>query len=103
MRFTLFKAVKPKPFIYTPRFYDPDKEAAEKRKAALGLDNTLSESEKLRLRMEQRWRRNKNQPSDHPFRSISLLIYIGVIGFDVYFNFFTDFIDKLLRAFGVGN
>ncbi len=103
MRLTLFKTIKPKKFNYSPRFYDPDKEALEKRKAALGLDSNLSDSEKLRLKMDQRWRGAKNQAQPNPFRNISLLIYIGVIGFGVYFIFFTDFINKLLRAFGVGN
>lgn len=102
MRFTMFKTVKPKSFNYTPRFYDPDKEERERRKAALGLDNTLSDSEKLRARMDARWRRNKKEAVENPYRNLSLIIYVLVIGFGVYYIFFTDLIYTFLRAFGIG-
>ena len=46
MGFNFFHAPKPRTFNYTPRYYDPAKEALEKKKAAMGLDSKLTEEEK---------------------------------------------------------
>ena len=53
MGFNFFNAPKPRTFNYTPRYYDPAKEALEKKKAAMGLDSKLSEEEKRRMRIRR--------------------------------------------------
>ncbi len=102
MRFTMFKTVKPKQFKYVPRFYNPDKEALEKRKAALGLDSSLNEEEALRSRIHARWKRNQKDSFSDPYKKLSLVIYVGIILTGLYFILFTDIIETFLRAFGVG-
>ena len=49
MAFSMFHAPKPRKFNYTPRYFDPNQEALEKKKAAMGLDSKLSEQEKRRI------------------------------------------------------
>jgi hypothetical protein len=102
MKFVMFKTSKPKKFQYIPRFYNPDKEALEQRKAALGLESELSEREKLRLKLDSKWRKNNANSFENPYRKMSLIIYGVVIVTGLYFIFFTDMIDTFLRAFGVG-
>lgn len=103
MKIVSFKTPKPKSFKYTPRYYDPKKEELEKRKASLGLDNTLTHNEELRLRMSRRW--SSGSKSDEGRSTISrvvtYLIYMTFIGGSIYFILFTDIIDTMLRAFGV--
>ncbi len=102
MRIALFKTVKPKKFQYSPRFYDPAKEERARRRAALGLDKTLSKEENLRMKMESRWRRNTETQSS-PYNKLRILIYATVVIVSLYAVFFTDMIETFLRAFGVGN
>lgn len=97
----MFRTSSPRRFVYKPRYYNPEKEAIEKRKAELGLDAKLSEEEKLRLRMSSRWRRSE-QTSGLPAMRYTFIIYAIVILGGVYVVFFTDLIDNLIRAFGVG-
>lgn len=101
MKLFMFRTASPRRFVYKPRYYNPEKEAIEKRKAELGLDAKLSEEEKLRLRMSSRWRRN-DQTSGLPAMRYTFIIYAIVILGGVYVIFFTDLIDNLIRAFGVG-
>ena len=51
MGFYVFHTPKPRKFNYTPRYFDPNQEALEKKKAAMGLDSKLSEYEKRRMRI----------------------------------------------------
>jgi hypothetical protein len=103
MKFIMFRTAKPKKFNYIPRFYDPDKEALERKKAALGLETQLSEQEKLRMKLNARWRKNNNEDFSNPYRRMSFIVYGVIILTGLYFIFFTDMIDNFLRAFGVGN
>ncbi len=101
MKLFMFRTASPRRFVYKPRYYNPDKDALEKRKAELGLDANLSDEEKLRLRMSSRWR--KNEPAmGLPAMRYTFIIYAIFILGGVYVIFFTDLIDNLIRAFGVG-
>lgn len=102
MKFVMFRTAKPKKFKYIPRFYNPDKEALERRKASLGLDTQLSEQEKLRLKLNARWRKNNDDDFAPRYQRMSFIVYGAIILTGLYFIFFTDMIDNLLRAFGVG-
>lgn len=53
----MFHRPEPRRFNYIPRYYNPEKEALERRKAELGLDSNLSEEDKLRLKMRKSWGR----------------------------------------------
>ncbi len=102
MRLVSFKTPKPKSFTYRPRYYDPDKEALEKKKAAMGLDTTLSHNEKLRLQMSRRWRKEElNQEKSTLSKVVSYSIYAFFILGSIYLIMFTNFVEKLLQSFGV--
>ncbi len=104
MKIVSFRTQKPKRFNYTPRYYDPDKEAEERRKAELGLKSELSHKEVLKLQMSRRW--GKGVASyEKPLlsRIITYLIYAVFIGGSIYFILFTNIIENMLSAFGVTN
>ncbi|MBU3927488.1 MAG: hypothetical protein KKB74_06750 [Bacteroidetes bacterium] len=102
MRFFVFKTPKPKSFTYIPRYYDPDKLALEQKKAAMGLDSTLTHNEQIRLQMSRRWRRSSSVKEGTPMsKVITYAIYATLILGSVYLIMFTDFIERLLSAFGV--
>lgn len=102
MRIVSFKTPKPKSFSYQPRYFDPEKEALEKRRAALGLDNNLTHSEKLRSQMQRRWRKQDDKAnSGSGSKMLSYTLYGVIIVGSIYFILFTDIIEKFLKAFGV--
>ncbi|MFA5417566.1 MAG: hypothetical protein WC341_03820 [Bacteroidales bacterium] len=102
MRLVSFKTPKPKSFTYRPRYYDPDKTALEQKKAALGLDNTLTHHEEIRLQMSRRWRRGSTEKEATTMsKVITYAIYATFILGTIYLIMFTDFVEKLLSSFGV--
>ncbi len=102
MRIVSFRTPKPKSFKYTPRYYDPKREELEKRKAALGLDSTLSHNDGLKLRMSKRWKHGSvDNEKSILSRVVTYLIYAIFIGATIYIIMFTDIIEKMLRSFGV--
>lgn len=101
MGFTVFKTPKPKGFKYTPRYYDPKKEALERRKAELGIDSKLSHHEQLRSRMSNRWNKEEDDQRSILSRTVSYLIYGTVIALSIYFILFTNIIETILSSFGV--
>ncbi|HDO27195.1 MAG TPA: hypothetical protein ENH02_03675 [Bacteroidetes bacterium] len=104
MRFYLFRTPKPKRFSYKPRYYDPEKERRERRKAELGLRSELSHKENLRLRMDKTW---KKHDMDSKRNLVAKVIYYSFYAFlifgSIYVIFFTNFVDKLLLLFGFGS
>ena len=104
MKLISFRTPKPKSFNYTPRYYDPEKEKLERRKAELGLDSELSHNEQLKLRMSRRWGRNVQKDERSPLsKLVSYLVYATIVVGSIYFILFTDVIENMLRAFGVTN
>lgn len=101
MRFTLFKTPKAKKFNFPSRYYDPQKEEWERRKAELGYDSKLNRNERIRLQMSKRWER-KSFGSNTTQRIISYSIYAFVILGGLYVIFFTNLIENFLTLFGVG-
>lgn len=102
MKFVIFKTPKAKQFKYSPRFYDPDKEALEQKKAAMGYESTVSHRENLRMQMHRRWhRKNRDESRDKGSLIMSYTIYAVVIVGGVYLLFFTDFVEKLIAVFGI--
>ena len=100
MRFVTFRTPKPKQFNYRPRFYDVEKEELEQKKAALGLDSTLSHRENLRMQMARRWHRGrKDEGRSRNSLMLSYTIYAVIILGGIYLLFFTDFVEKLVAVF----
>lgn len=101
MRFTLFKTPKAKKFNFPARYYDPQREEWERRKAELGYDSKLSKEEQMRVQMSRRWER-QNSERTNTSRIISYTIYALVILGGIYVIFFTHLIENFLTLFGVG-
>ena len=89
-------------FNYTPRYYNPEKEELEKRKAALGLDSKLSDNEKLRVQMRQRWGRVGDDGREKRKSTAGTLRYVvifGISAFLIYFIFFTPLVENFITMF----
>ena len=90
-------------FNYIPRYYNPEKEELEKRKAALGLDSNLSDSEKLRVQMRQRWGRINEDGREKKSRSaagtLRYAVIFGIAAVLIYFIFFTPLVENFITMF----
>lgn len=89
-------------FNYIPRYYNPEKEELEKRKAAMGLDSKLSDSERLRVKMRQRWGRIGDDGKEKKKSSVGSMRYIIIFGFAaiaIYFIFFTPLVENFITMF----
>ena len=91
---------KPRGFNYIPRYYDPDKEAWEQKKAEAGLETNLSHEEQLRLQMRKKWGVEKDKDTAAERRSKVLrAIFIGaVVVVAFYFIFCTPMFTNLVAG-----
>ena len=90
----------PKKFNYKPRYFDPEQQEWEEKKAAAGLDSKLTHEEQLRLKMRQRWSAPKNEESTAEknaklIRRVVLGVFIVVV---VYFIFGTDYFERIVEG-----
>ena len=86
----------PKKFNYKPRYYDPDQQAGEEKKAAAGLDSKLTHEEQLRAQMRSKWGAGKYEETKEErraktIRRIALGVFIVVVcylvfGTDLWYN-----------------
>ena len=90
----------PKKFNYIPRYYDPDQQAWEEKKAEKGHDSKLTHEEQLRIKMRQRWGVNKNEESKEEQRAkLIRRIVLGVfVAFLFYFIFCTPLMTNIVRG-----
>lgn len=89
---------KPKKFNYIPRYYDPEQQAWEEKKAAAGLDSKLTHEEQLRIKMRQKWGESRNEENKEEQRSkLIRRIVLGVfILFVFYFIFCTPVLNNIV-------
>ena len=102
MGFFMFHRPEMPKFKYIPRYYDPEKEELEKRKAAMGLDSKLTDSEKLRVQMRKKWGRIDDSGRAKKNSSTSTLRYVIIFGFAalaIYFIFFTPLVENFITMF----
>ncbi|MDY6436622.1 MAG: hypothetical protein SPK72_03540 [Bacteroidales bacterium] len=103
MGFFMFHKRSMPEFKYIPRYYDPEKEEMERRKAALGLDSNLTDSERLRVQMRQRWGRTgedgRPKKRANSMRTMRMAIIVGFSLFFVYLLFFTPFVENFITMF----
>lgn len=90
----------PKKFNYKPRYFDPEQQEWEEKKAAAGLDSKLTHEEQLRLKMRQSWSAPKNEESAAEknaklIRRVVLGVFIVVV---VYFIFGTDYFERIVEG-----
>ena len=103
MGFYMFHTPKPRKFNYVPRYYDPNQDALEKKKAAMGLDSKLSEHEKLRMRLRTGFGYGpeafEKKKSKVGFKGMRHLVFFGLLALFVYIIFGTPLIDKFFEMF----
>ena len=90
----------PKKFNYIPRYYDPEKEAWEQKKAELGYDTKLSHEQQFRAQMRRSWSAPKNEESKEEQRTkLIRRIVLGVfVAFIFYFIFCTPMMTNIIRG-----
>ena len=89
----------PKKFNYIPRYYDPEQQAWEEKKAAAGLDSKLTHEEQLRIKMRQKWGTGKGSEESKAEQRNKLIrrIVLGVfILFVFYFIFCTPVLNNIV-------
>lgn len=91
---------KPKGFNYIPRYYDPQKEEWERKKAEAGYDSTLSHEEQLRMEMRRRWGTDKDQkdPSERRYKTIRIVIIGAIILVAFYYIFCTPMFTRMVEG-----
>lgn len=91
---------KPKGFNYIPRYYNPEKEAWEQKKAEAGLETNLSHEEQLRLQMRKKWGTEKNaeDPSERRYNMIRTFVIVGVVVVAFYFIFCTPMFTNIVSG-----
>lgn len=91
---------KPRGFNYVPRYYDPDKEAWEQKKAEAGLNANLSHEEQLRLQMRKKWGKDKDKDTAEERRSkvLRAIIIGAVVVVAFYFIFCTPMFTNLVAG-----
>lgn len=104
MGFFMFHRPEPRRFNYIPRYYNPEKEALERRKAELGLDSNLSEEDKLRLKMRKSWGRTESFDEEGDrrrarYKTIRFVIIFGIAAVLVYFILFTPVVEDFIKMF----
>ena len=91
---------KPKKFNYKPRYYDPEMQEWEEKKAAAGLDSKLNHEEQLRLKMRKSWSVAKEEESKEEqraklIRRITLGVFIVLV---FYLVFGTPLMENIIRG-----
>ena len=102
MKFSFFHTPKPRTFNYIPRYYNPEQEALEKKKAAMGLDSKLSEREKRRMRIRNAYGydpEDYKEKSKIGFKTIRYVLFFGLMFFFVYVIFETPFVERFFEMF----
>ena len=102
MGFFMFHRPEMPKFNYIPRYYDPEKEEWEKKKAAMGLDSKLSDSDRLRIQMRKKWGRIGDDGRAAKKSSTGTLRYVIIFGFAalaIYFIFFTPLVENFITMF----
>lgn len=90
----------PKKFNYKPRYFDPEMQEWEEKKAAAGLDSKLTHEEQLRIKMRKSWSAAKEEESKEEQRAkLIRRIVLGVfVLFLFYFIFCTPLMTNVIRG-----
>lgn len=91
---------KPKGFNYIPRYFDPDKEAWERKKAEEGYESSLSHEEQLRLQMRKKWGTAKEEEdaSERRYKTIRALVIGAIVLVAFYYIFCTPMFTRLVEG-----
>ena len=91
---------KPRGFNYIPRYYDPEKEAWEQKKAEAGLSSNLSHEEQLRMEMRKKWgvEKNTETPSERRSRTVRTLAIVAIVAIAFYYIFCTPVLTNIISG-----
>ncbi|MCR4848259.1 MAG: hypothetical protein K5920_05370 [Bacteroidales bacterium] len=91
---------KPRGFNYIPRYYDPQKEEWEKKKAEAGMDSSLSHEEQLRLEMRRKWgtQKDEDNSADRRYKTIRAVIIGAVVLVAFYYIFCTPMFTRIVEG-----
>ena len=91
---------KPRGYNYIPRYFDPEKEAWEQKKAEAGLSSSLSHEEQLRLQMRKKWgvEKDKEDPSERRTKTVRTFVIVAVVGVAFYYIFCTDMLTNIISG-----
>ena len=91
---------KPKGYNYIPRYYDPEKEAWEQKKAEAGLSTKLSHEEQLRLEMRKKWGvdKDKEDPAERRVKTLRTFIIVAVVAVAFYYIFCTPMFTNIISG-----
>lgn len=86
----------PKKFNYIPRYYSPEEQEWEEKKAAAGMDAKLTHEEKFRVKMRKSWSAAKNEETKEEQRAKTVRrIVLGVF---VVLLFYVIFCTPLMQT-----
>lgn len=91
---------KPRGFNYIPRYYDPQKEEWDRKKAEAGYNTNLSHEEQLRLEMRKKWgtEKDKEDPSERRSKMVRTFIIVAVVCFAFYYLFCTPVLTNIISG-----
>ena len=91
---------KPKGYNYIPRYYNPEKEAWEQKKAEAGLSSNLSHEEQLRLEMRRKWgvAKEKEDPSERRVKMLRSFVIVAVVAVAFYYLFCTPMLTNIISG-----
>lgn len=91
---------KPKGFNYIPRYYDPQKEEWEQKKAEAGMSTSLSHEEQLRLQMRKKWGAAKDteDASERRYKTVRALIIGAIVVVAFYLIFCTPMFTNIISG-----
>lgn len=90
MRIVFFKTTKPKQFNYTPRYYDPDKEALKEREQQIKQEMGLTDGDDtprvslIKGQMRRQFEQNRRSRAKGK-STLRLIVIIAVLLLLVYF------------------
>ena len=91
---------KPRGYNYIPRYYNPEKEAWEQKKAEAGLSSNLSHEEQLRLEMRRKWgvAKEKEDPSERRVKMLRSFVIVAVAAVAFYYLFCTPMLTNIISG-----
>ena len=91
---------KPRGYNYIPRYYDPEKEAWEQKKAEAGFSSKLSHEEQLRLEMRKKWGVNKDKedPNERRVKTVRTFVIVAVGAVAFYYIFCTPMLTNIISG-----
>lgn len=99
----MFHTPKPRKFNYIPRHFDPNQEALERKKAAMGYDSKLSEQEKRRMRIRTGFGHDPEEFEEKRtkigFKGMRYIVFVGIFAFLVYVFFATPVLENFFTMF----